>query len=29
MRLILADAFEVDESDVDELGPLGPAAARH
>ena len=29
MRLILADAFQVDESDVDELGPLGPAAARH
>jgi len=26
MRLILADAFEVDESKVDELGPLGPAA---
>ena len=28
MRLILADAFGLDESRVDELGPLGPAA-RH
>ena len=26
MRLILADAFELDESEVDRLGPLGPAA---
>lgn len=25
MRLILADAFDVDESEVDRLGPLGPA----
>jgi hypothetical protein len=25
MRLILADAFELDESEVDTLGPLGPA----
>ena len=25
MRLILADAFELDESEVDELGSLGPA----
>jgi len=25
MRLILADAFDVDEDEVDRLGPLGPA----
>jgi hypothetical protein len=27
MRLILADAFHLQEADVDRLGPLGPAAA--
>jgi len=26
MRLILADAFDLDEDEVDRLGPLGPAA---
>jgi hypothetical protein len=26
MRLILADAFDVDEGEVDRLGPLGPVA---
>ena len=26
MRLILADAFDVDEAEVDRLGPLGPVA---
>jgi hypothetical protein len=26
MRLILADAFDLEEDEVDRLGPLGPAA---
>jgi len=29
MRLILADSFHVADADVDQLGSLGPAAARH